>query len=653
MVDELIYSELAKSLAAHGTFAVRDVPASGFGVVYPALVAPAWRVFDAVPSAYVAAKAVNAVVMSLAAIPAYLLGRRLLRREAAFAAAVLTVLVPSMLYTGTLMTENAFYPLFLLATLAVVACLERPTPLRQVVLLALVALTYETRQQGVVLLPAAALAPLVLGLLERDVRARLRGWLPFYALASAACAVVALAYWLRDSSPLAALGAYRGVASNAYEWPTAARYALWHVAELDLYVGVVPFAALLLLWLSPHGSPAARRFLAATLPLAVLLVIEVAVFASSYSLRIEERYLFYLAPFAFIALAAVAERVVALDRRAAAASILAAGVLPVAIPFGRFVNRSAAPDTLALLPWWSLNDHGLAFGAMRWVALAASLVAALLLLAPHRARALPVVAVAGYLLVVSAIAYGGRHGMLDAARSTVRAGIQGRPYDWIDRAVGPGADVALLWDGAAPIQYVWENELFNRSVGDVVTTAPPYPDGLPATRLHDRGDGTLVTAAGRPFTARFALVPPSVSLAGAIVARDGDDGSKLVRVDGALRTLATVTGLYPGDVWSGRTVTYTRRQCTGGRLDVELASDASLFRDDQTVTASAGGRRVVRVAVPPTGTVRVRVPVHPTGARVCVVRFTVAKVRVPAKVVAGSTDTRALGVRFLAIDYAR
>ena len=39
--------------------------------------------------------------MSLAAVPAYLLARRLLPARLALLAAALTVLVPSMLYTGS------------------------------------------------------------------------------------------------------------------------------------------------------------------------------------------------------------------------------------------------------------------------------------------------------------------------------------------------------------------------------------------------------------------------------------------------------------------------------------------------------------------------------------------------------------------------
>src|SRR6266700_3158256 len=48
MVDELIYSELAKSFAQTGHFLIRDVHHGAYGVVYPLLIAPAWRVFGSV-----------------------------------------------------------------------------------------------------------------------------------------------------------------------------------------------------------------------------------------------------------------------------------------------------------------------------------------------------------------------------------------------------------------------------------------------------------------------------------------------------------------------------------------------------------------------------------------------------------------------------
>src|SRR5262245_64122084 len=52
MVDELVYSELGKSVAAHGHFLVRGLSSTGYGFVYPALIAPAWRLFGPMSQVY-------------------------------------------------------------------------------------------------------------------------------------------------------------------------------------------------------------------------------------------------------------------------------------------------------------------------------------------------------------------------------------------------------------------------------------------------------------------------------------------------------------------------------------------------------------------------------------------------------------------------
>jgi 4-amino-4-deoxy-L-arabinose transferase-like glycosyltransferase len=157
--DELIYSELAKSFAGDGTFSVRGVPTHGLGFVYPIVIAPAWRLFASMPHVYVAAKTINAVVMSLTAVPTYFLARHLLRPRPALVAAALTVTVPSMLYTGMVMTENAFYPLFVLFVLALVRMLEQPTSRRQAAVLLAFGLAYLTRAEAIAFVPAIAVAP--------------------------------------------------------------------------------------------------------------------------------------------------------------------------------------------------------------------------------------------------------------------------------------------------------------------------------------------------------------------------------------------------------------------------------------------------------------------------------------------------------------
>src|SRR5207248_2473299 len=103
MVDELIYSELAKSFAASGHFLIRGHSSGAYGIVYPILISPAWRLFSSVPDAYAAAKTIGAILMSLTAIPAYFLARRVLQPRPSLLAAFLAVAVPSMVYTGTLM----------------------------------------------------------------------------------------------------------------------------------------------------------------------------------------------------------------------------------------------------------------------------------------------------------------------------------------------------------------------------------------------------------------------------------------------------------------------------------------------------------------------------------------------------------------------
>ena len=50
MIDELIYSELAKSFAASGHFLIRGEASNVYGFVYPVLISPAWAIFGKVPT---------------------------------------------------------------------------------------------------------------------------------------------------------------------------------------------------------------------------------------------------------------------------------------------------------------------------------------------------------------------------------------------------------------------------------------------------------------------------------------------------------------------------------------------------------------------------------------------------------------------------
>ena len=258
MIDEIVYSELAKSFAASGSFAVREVPTGGYGVVYPILISPAYALFRSIPTVYSAIKLINALLMSLTAVPAYLLARRVVSKRGALVVSLLTVAVPSTFYAGTIMTENAFYPIFMVVALALVTLLERPRLATVLFFLGALALAYETRAQAVAVLAAALVAPLVIAALARSTR-ELLGYKLLYAAIGGIAVLVVLAELVRGRSISSLLGAYAAATHSSYDVGVVARWLLWHLSELDLYVGFVPFFALVLLCVQGKALSAAER----------------------------------------------------------------------------------------------------------------------------------------------------------------------------------------------------------------------------------------------------------------------------------------------------------------------------------------------------------------------------------------------------------
>ena len=631
MVDELVYSELAKSFAAHGHFLIRDVPAAGaYGVVYPLLIAAPYRLFAAVPDAYEAAKAVNSVLMSLAAVPAYFLARRVLDKPLALAAAALAVAIPSLLYTGALMTENAFYPLFLSVALALARMLERPTRLNQLAVLALCLVAYETRQQALALFPAVITAPLLLGP---------RGIGRFRLLYGAVAGIGALAVIVeasRGRTPLALLGAYESVGRHGYDVGAVAKWLVWHLAELDLYLGVIPVAAFLVLTFSWRqlGLPQ-RAFLATASSLSVCLIVEVAAFASLPGVtRIEERNLFYVAPFFLIALLLWIELGTPRPRLIAASTAAASGLLVGVLAFAKLVHVQPTADTLALIPWWQLHENGLS-AHEEWlvVTVAALAAAALFAFVPSKvALVLPAV-----VLVYFAVAQRPIESHLTAvARASLSAGIGSASPDWIDRRVGTHADVAAIWTGRSSPYAVWENEFFNRSVGTVYRTGAAISGGLTSPAVTIGSDGSLRGSDGRVVRHPFVLSDGTFDVDGVKLAANSRTGINLWQVRGSIRPLTRVEGLYPRGTWSGRSVDYRRLGCDGGSVRVKLLGDANLFDRLQLVRAGSVSRLVVP-GIPATLTA----PLTD-----CRAEFTVMPTKVP-----GNGDHRRLGVHFLSFEY--
>jgi hypothetical protein len=638
MVDELIYSELGRSLAGGHGLEVRGEPYF-VSVIYPLLLAPVYAVFDSLPDAYAVVKALNAIVMSLAAVPAYLLARRVLPTGLSLLAALLAVALPSMVYTGTVMTENVFYPAFLLVAWALVRMLERPTRAAQLLVLALAAGTVLIRVQAVALLLAVLTAPLLL-------RRGLRSYVPLYGIAVGGGVLVVLAQLARGRSLSSLLGAYAVVGETGYDAGQVVRFLLWHAAELDLYLGVFPLVAFALLLVRARTlDPPLQALLAATGALSVWVLLVVSTFASHFaSNRIQERNMFFLAPLFLVALLAWVDRGAPRPRAVATIAAVALGALPAAIPFERFIETGVKSDTLMLLPLWELQDRIGIDRVDEIVLLVGLLAAAAFVLLPRRfALALPVAVLVYFAIAFPAIQLARPNGLEQASIGALFQGIRAEHRDWIDRAVPDGAEVALVWTGRPDRFTVNLNEFFSRSVGPIYVTDLGVPGSLPETRVEvDPETGRFEP----PVRARYVVVDGSIAPDGKVLARDEGWGLALWKLDGGeLISTTSVQGLYPNDTWSGREVRWRRLRCDGGRLRVALSSDPSLFRQDQVVTAFSGVDEVASVHVPPAGQVTLDVPLSAQRGA-CDVRFEIARTVVP-----NGNDTRRLGAHFNGFDY--
>ena len=643
-VDELIYWELARSLADTGSYAVRGVPTSGYSLLYPALLAPVTWLTDALPTAYGLAKALNSLVMSLAAVPAWLIARRVSGRWLSLLAAVLAVALPSLAYTATIVTENLFYPVALVVAWSLLRVLELPSWRRVALLAVALAAALATRSQALGFLAAVVLAPFVLALVARD-RRLLRPFAPLLGAVVALSALVVGAQLARGRSLSDLLGAYSVVGEGGYDVGDVLRFWLWHVEELTLYVAVVPMIVLIVLVaIGPQLPARLREHVAATLALVATSTLVVGAFASRFaSDRVQDRYLFFLAPLVLVAVLGWVAIGAPRPRVPLVVGTVVAVGLVVAFPYTRFIGEPAKSDSFGLIPLWTANEHLLGDSYRVTVLVAALALAALVAFVPaRRAVAVPLVLL-GLFVVLSRPVWSGPHGVLRSGEGALFQGIRGVDRDWIDEQAD--GDVAVLWTGRADRFTVNMNEFFNRRVGPVFYTSAPTPGGFGEQPVRVDRNGIVRLADGGTVDLPYALLDGSVTPDGAALERD-ELGMTLWRLHGPLASLTKVGGLYPGDTWSGPVATWRRLRCTGGELRVRMHSDPTLFAGRLThVLASVGGRPVARIAVPPEGSVTLPVPLTPRNGT-CTVRFTVDPTLVPADVLPDSTDTRELGVHF-------
>jgi hypothetical protein len=597
--DEYIYSGIARSLAENGRPLIRGSSAHFPAMLEPLLAAPFWLTHDP-ELAYRLTQAENALAMSLAAIPVYLLLRRLGGGSwAALAGAALTVASPDLFFSTFLLADAIAYPLVLGAVYFGVCALARPSRGAQLGFAALAVLAAFARIQYV-FLPVVFVAAAVV--VERGsvraVWARFRLSLLLYVAPLAFAAAL---------GPRRLLGYYSGVADLQVR-PGAIAHWLGTDAMLLAYVvgfTLVPGAivgVVYALW-----RPRSREecgLVALSVGLLLGLFAEAALYATNGSDRFQERYLMVLLPLVFPAFwlwlrrGGPARHVVAL----AALGLLA---LSARVPLSGYTVGDSKQDSPFLMGVFRLEKVvGIGDGSLA-IALVAAALACLAAGVAFRAR-LAWAAVGATLVTSCAVSMGAVSFDHHVVR-TVRATYLPPDARWIDHA-GLGS-ATLIQTPATPHARAHEQLFWNRSLKRLAFLDQASPiDAFGSPRVRVADDGRLVsggrTLRGPLVISNFAV---RARLAGAVAVARGA-GYELWRPLGTPRMALFVGGLYD-DGWLAPAGHVTLWPARDGRVTGTLRLPLSL---------PAGTRRtVLRLHAP--GLDR-RVAVVPGKSRVVVLK---------------------------------
>jgi hypothetical protein len=564
--DEYIYATLARSLAEHGRPLIRSSPAHFPALLEPLAAAPFWLFHDPL-LAYRLTQAENALVMSLAAVPVYLLSRRLgLGTGVALVAAALTVASPNLFFVSFVLADPLAYPLVLTTVYAAVCALSRPSRRGQLAFVVLTALTALTRIQYA-LLPVVFVAGAIA--VERGSVRRALGnfrltWGIFVAPLVALIAV----------GPSHVLGYYNTVV-KLHVQPGAIAHWIATDSMLLVYCAgwvLVPGALIGLAYaLRRPRSREEAAFAGVTAGLLLILFAETSLYASNGSPRFQERYFMALLPLVLPWFGLYLKR--GLPARLATC-LLAVVLLAVSarVPLAPYSIASNKQDSPFLLGVFRLEHSlGLANGSLV-IAVVAGLLSALAAAIAWRPR------LATYALAFSlALAAAASAGSVSFDRNTansVRNDFLPADAGWVDHS---GLHHVLLLHTPATLHARSLEQLFwNRSIDDVLYfEQASQVDAFGNRRVKPARDGRLVSG-GKTLRAPLLISNYAVRmrLRGARLVGHAK-GYDLWRPAGTPRLALFVGGLYH-DRWLAQAGTVEVWPAHGSRVRGSLRWRLSL-----------------------------------------------------------------------------
>jgi hypothetical protein len=480
--DEYIYPSLARSFAEHGRPLIRGVGVHFPALLDPLLTAPVWLVTDDPVRAYGITQGLHAAFVSLAAIPAYLLCKRLrLARWLAVAVAALAVAVPDGVYASSMLADPLAYPLVLTAIYLGVCLVERSTLGLQVAFALCSALAVLARVQYAVV-PMAVLGAELVADRGRILVSLRRVWLALVLLVGPPAIL------------FATLGSQRvlGVYSHGdhtlhpgslMQWIGREGMLLTYASGWVLVPGAV--AGLVVALVRPLRR-AELAFAVTTVLLACALLLEAAQIADTDSQRFQERYLFTLVPLLAVAFGLYVKRGLPLRipvGLCSAALLLLAARVPLS-GYAAAHNKDDSPTLWAVLRFEALVSVG--NGALA-VALVAAVLSAIGALVAFRkiTVALAVVAALAACCALSAGASSYDHLSSTSLRHSLNPDLR-----WVDHTHLGAVD--LLAPPGARKEQSWEQLFWNTSVQRLLLLGSPPLDQFDTKVVRVAPDGRIL-----------------------------------------------------------------------------------------------------------------------------------------------------------------
>ena len=492
MPDEISYVKQALEIARTGMLVgPHDFYFSSWNQLLPLITAPVFGALGMVDAFY-AVHTLLALVLASTAVPTYLMARSLgLGRLAANLAAALSVAVPWMLLAGVVMTEDVAYPAFAWAMLGFLRTMQQPSARRDLLALAGLGLVCFARTQFVLLGPV-----LVASVLIQDLRMGLehpaesgRGaalvaavrrtlvahWLLWTVSAVALAGIIAVQL---GGSSTSLLGNYVSAArGNLFPHGTVAA----GLAQLDttaVALGVAPLA-LTGVWTIANllrPTDPARHAFAVLVP---VTVVACALVAGSFQQRFLDGNSTDLYMFELVPLLCVGSVAWAADRRGSAVGLALAGAATLWLLLGDSLHDRVAFTIInpsfsfqhAVIRDSSALGRRLGIGAIdarvTLAVLATAFGVGATVVRQRASARVALLAVAIPLLAYGVIGTGYAMTKVTEELAPIPPS-HPQTLTWIDRAVGPGADVGLMLSTNGPLENTyftwWQPNFFNKSV---------------------------------------------------------------------------------------------------------------------------------------------------------------------------------------------